>query len=121
MISQDANNYIYVANNLGLLEFNGSNWVPYRSPNNTILRAVSVIDDKIYSGCYEEFGYWERNEFGNLEYTSLIPKLGDKILSDDQIWDIISYDEWVLFQAGHRYFWWQRCSLLRTLFTKYSM
>tara|TARA_R110002050_G_scaffold276690_1_gene421977 strand:- start:13653 stop:16445 length:2793 start_codon:yes stop_codon:yes gene_type:complete len=110
MISQDANNYIYVANNLGLLEFNGSNWVPYRSPNNTILRAVSVIDDKIYSGCYEEFGYWERNEFGNLEYTSLIPKLGDKILSDDQIWDIISYDEWVLFQAGHALYFYDKAS-----------
>ena len=110
MISQDSNNYIYVANNLGLLEFNGSNWVPYRSPNNTILRAVSVIDNKIYSGCYEEFGYWERNEFGDLDYTSLIPKLGDKILSDDQIWDIISYNEWVLFQAGHALYFYDKSS-----------
>ncbi|NRD24648.1 hypothetical protein HNV10_15445 [Winogradskyella litoriviva] len=110
MISQDSNNYIYVANNLGLLEFNGSNWVPYRSPNNTILRAVSVIDDRIYSGCYEEFGYWERNEFGNLDYTSLIPKLGAKILSDDQIWNIINYNEWVLFQAGHALYFYNKVS-----------
>lgn len=116
MISQDSNNYIYVANNLGLLEFNGSNWVPYRSPNNTILRAVSVIDDKIYSGCYEEFGYWKRNALGNLDYTSLIPKLGAKILSDDQIWNIISYDEWVLFQAGHAlYFYNQAAETFRTI------
>lgn len=119
MISQDSNNYIYVANNLGLLEFNGSNWVPYRSPNNTILRAVAVIDDKIYSGCYEEFGYWERNELGDLYYTSLIPKLGEKILSDDQIWDIISYDGWVLFQAGHAlYFYDKITEKFRTINSK---
>ena len=108
MISQDSNNYIYVANNLGLLEFNGSKWTPYRSPNNTILRAVNVIGDRIYSGCYEEFGYWERNELGDLNYTSLIPKLGDKILSDDQIWDILSYEEWVLFQAGHALYFYDK-------------
>ncbi|MBU2927311.1 helix-turn-helix and ligand-binding sensor domain-containing protein [Winogradskyella psychrotolerans] len=108
MISQDSNNYIYVANNLGLLEFNGANWVPYRSPNNTILRAVKAIGDRIYSGCYEEFGYWQRNKFGHLEYTSLIPKLGEKILSDDQIWNIISYGEWVVFQAGHALYFYDK-------------
>lgn len=119
MISQDSNNYIYVANNLGLLEFNGSSWKPYRSPNNTILRAVNVIGDRIYSGCYEEFGYWQRNDLGLLNYVSLIPKLGDKILSDDQIWDILSYEEWVLFQAGHAlYFYDVTSEDFKTIFSE---
>ncbi|WP_229719363.1 helix-turn-helix domain-containing protein [Winogradskyella schleiferi] len=110
MISQDSKGYIYVANNLGLLEFNGSDWMPYRSPNNTVLRAVKVIDDRIYSGCYEEFGYWKRNDLGILDYYSLIPKLGEKILSEDQIWDILSYEEWVLFQAGHALYFYNKTS-----------
>ncbi|WP_282031359.1 helix-turn-helix and ligand-binding sensor domain-containing protein [Winogradskyella eximia] len=119
MISQDSNNYIYVANNLGLLEFNGSEWTPYRSPNNTILRAVKVIGDRVYSGCYEEFGYWERNKFGQLDYTSLIPELGNKILNDDQIWNIISYDDWVLFQAGHAlYFYHKTSKKFKTIISK---
>ncbi len=110
MISQDSKGYIFVANNLGLLEFNGSEWIPYRSPNNTVLRAVKVIDDRVYSGCYEEFGYWKRNDLGDLDYYSLIPKLGEKILNEDQIWDIISYEEWVLFQAGHALYFYNKTS-----------
>ncbi|NRD20665.1 hypothetical protein HNV08_11450 [Winogradskyella eckloniae] len=110
MITQNADKYIYVANNLGLLEYNGTDWKPYRSPNHTILRAVKAIDNRIYSGCYEEFGYWERHEFGHLVYESLIPKLGDKILSDDQIWDIIDYEDWVLFQAGHALYFFDKVS-----------
>ncbi|MBV7269407.1 LuxR C-terminal-related transcriptional regulator [Winogradskyella luteola] len=104
MISQDSRNFIYVANNSGLLEFNGYEWKTYPSPNNTILRAVKIIDDVIYTGAYEEFGYWEHNEFGQLNYRSLIPKLDDEVLYDDQIWNIIEYDNRVVFQSGHRLF-----------------
>lgn len=35
MISQDKNNFVYFANNEGLLEFNGSDWTIYPSPNET--------------------------------------------------------------------------------------
>ncbi|MBU2996635.1 hypothetical protein KO500_09320 [Cellulophaga baltica] len=101
MISQDENNYIYVANNTGLLEFNGSEWNTYASPNKTKLRAVNVIGDKIYTGCYEEFGYWVRNQLGRLEYTSLMPNLGKDKIENDRIWNIIDYKEWVLFQSSH--------------------
>ncbi|WP_179348207.1 helix-turn-helix and ligand-binding sensor domain-containing protein [Winogradskyella pacifica] len=101
MISQSADNYIYAANNKGLLEYNGSSWVAYPSPNNTILRAVKVIGDRIYSGCYEDFGYWVKDEKGLLNYTSLIPKLKEANISDDQIWNILDLGEWVLFQSGH--------------------
>ena len=49
-ISQAENKYIYVANNKGLLEFNGAKWQLYRSPNETIIRSVHVIDELIYTG-----------------------------------------------------------------------
>ena len=101
MISQSADNYIYAANNKGLLEFNGSSWAAYPSPNNTILRAVKVIGDRIYSGCYEDFGYWVKDEKGILNYTSLIPKLKEADVNDDQIWNILDLGEWVLFQSSH--------------------
>jgi hypothetical protein len=52
MISQDENHYLFFANNEGLLEFNGSNWELYPSPNETILRSVKVIGNKIYTGSY---------------------------------------------------------------------
>lgn len=108
MISQGEDKFIYVANNNGLLEFNGSVWSTYLSPNNSVMRAVNVIDDKIYTGCFEEFGYWERNDLGLLEYTSLIPKLKNLSLKDDQIWNILTYDEWVLFQSSHALYFYNK-------------
>ena len=63
-ISQAKNKNIFIANNKGLLEFNGAKWQLYPSPNGTIIRSVKVIEDKIFTGCYMEFGYWERNNLG---------------------------------------------------------
>ncbi len=102
MISQDQNQFIYFANNEGLLEFNGSNWNLYKSPNETIIRSVKVIDNKIYTGCYMEFGFWIRKNNGQLHYTSLSSKIKSKILNDEQFWNIINYDQWVVFQSLDR-------------------
>lgn len=102
MISQDRNHYIFFANNEGLLEYNGSNWTLYPSPNETIIRSVKVIDNRIYTGCYMEFGYWTRQKNGQLKYTSLTQNIKDKLLDDEQIWNILNYDEWVIFQSLNR-------------------
>ncbi len=101
-ISQSKEKYIYVANNQGLLEFNGAIWKLYASPNETIMRSVSVIDNLIYTGCYKEFGFWRKNKFGSLTYTSLSKALNISFLEDEEIWNIINIDEWILFQSLKR-------------------
>jgi AraC family chitin signaling transcriptional activator len=102
MISQDKNNFIYFANNDGLLEFNGSNWQLYPSPNETIVRSVKVIGNKVYTGCYMEFGFWTRQANGQLEYTSLSTTIKNTIQDDEQFWNIFNYDQWVIFQSLNR-------------------
>ncbi len=99
MIDQDKNHYVYFANNEGLLEFNGSNWTLYKSPNETIIRSVKVIGNKIFTGCYMEFGFWERQSNGQLKYTSLSQNIKTKIIDDEQFWNIINYEQWVVFQS----------------------
>jgi len=101
-ISQSSNKFIYVANNEGLLEYNGAKWNLYPSPNKTIMRSVLVVEEKIYTGCYMEFGFWKKDKFGKLEYTSLIPKLSEPMIEDEHIWNIITYDQWILFQSLNR-------------------
>lgn len=64
-ISQSKEKYIYVANNEGLLEFNGANWTLYGSPNETKIRSVNVVDSLIYTGCFREFGFWQKMNLGN--------------------------------------------------------
>ncbi|MEM6517121.1 MAG: triple tyrosine motif-containing protein [Bacteroidota bacterium] len=101
-ISQGENKFIYAANNKGLLEFNGANWQLYASPNETIMRSVNVVGDKIYTGCYMEFGFWQRNNLGRLNYTSLSESIYSELATDEQFWNIIALDDWILFQSFNR-------------------
>ncbi|WP_264565011.1 triple tyrosine motif-containing protein [Flavobacterium sp. N3904] len=102
MISQSQNQFVFFANNEGLLEFNGSNWQLYPSPNETIIRSVKVINNRIYTGCYMEFGFWTRQPNGRLKYTSLSKAIKNKILDDEQFWNVLNYDQWVIFQSLDR-------------------
>ena len=99
MISQDSQHFMYFANNEGLLEFNGSKWTLNVSPNETIIRSVKCIGDKIYTGSFMEFGYWQRASNGLLFYTSLSNTIKDKINDDEQFWGIFPFDHWILFQS----------------------
>ncbi|GAA4296004.1 triple tyrosine motif-containing protein [Aestuariibaculum suncheonense] len=101
-ISQSQDKYIYVANNKGLLEFNGAKWTVFESPNKTIVRSVKVIDGYVYTGCYREFGYWQRSLNGLLEYTSLSTQLQIEFLEDEEVWNILSVDDFILFQTLKR-------------------
>lgn len=102
MISQDQNHYVFFANNEGLLEFNGAAWELYPSPNETIIRSVKVIGNKVFTGCYMEFGFWTRQANGKLKYVSLSKTIKSKILDDEQFWNILNYDQWVIFQSLNR-------------------
>lgn len=98
-ITQTNQKLIYVANNKGLLEYNGSKWQLYNSPNGSILRSVKAIDNRIFSGCYMEFGYWKKNEINQLEYKSLSTSENIQLNDDEEFWNIYEYENWILFQS----------------------
>lgn len=100
-ISQSQDKFIYVANDRGLLEYNGAVWNLYPTPNQSVIRSVHVIDDKIYTGCYMEFGYWQKNNFGELNYISLSEKLTN-LIEDEEFWKIRHIKQWILFQSLDR-------------------
>ena len=101
-ISQTSDQTMYFANNSGLLEFDGMNWNLYPVPNNSIVRSVKAIDNLIYTGSYMDFGVWKRNKKSVLEYTSLVKSLDIKLSEDEQFWDIIKLDDWLIFQSLSR-------------------
>ncbi|MBI3883136.1 MAG: hypothetical protein HY305_02700 [Sphingobacteriales bacterium] len=50
-IKQDRNGIIYVANDEGLLSFDGKRWSKFPLPNKTIVRSVEIgTDNRIYVG-----------------------------------------------------------------------
>ncbi len=101
-VTQNSDNFIFVANNEGLLEYNGAQWTLYSSSNKTIIRSLLANKDNIFTGAYMEFGYWKRNRKGLLEYTSLSHRIKSELLEDENIWNIKSFDNWVIFQSYDR-------------------
>ena len=84
------------------MEFNGSKWQVYPTHNESIMRSVNVIGDRIYTGCYMSFGYWERDAKGQLHYIPWSDQLSLEIIEDEQFWNIIEYQDWVIFQSLNR-------------------
>ncbi|WP_431124192.1 LuxR C-terminal-related transcriptional regulator [Flagellimonas flava] len=90
---------LFVANNKGLLHYNGEKWVLYKLPNNTIVRSVAVIGDKIFTGSYEEFGFWLKDDLGSLQYTSLTHLIKDHEFTSEEFWEIRSVKDQVVFRS----------------------
>ena len=103
-VSQDENQFIYVANNEGLLEYDGARWHRYPNPNESILRSVRAAGERVYTGSYMDFGYWDRQPDGSLAYHSLGDRLGSRIMPDEQFWNILSYEDAVIFQSLQQLF-----------------
>ena len=101
-IDQGSDESIYFANNKGLLTYNGARWKLYESANGSITRSVRVIDNKIYTGSYMDFGYWEKDKFGILSYTSLSANNTISLEEDEEFWNIVELERWILFQSLDR-------------------
>ncbi|WP_044206770.1 LuxR C-terminal-related transcriptional regulator [Flammeovirga sp. OC4] len=87
-ITQNQNGFIYIANNFGLLEFDGVSWKTYTlNKGNNNLKSVYALGNRIYVGGQNEFGYFEKNEKGQLSYQSLRGTI-DENVSFDEIWNI---------------------------------
>ena len=105
-VAQDSSGLMYFANNAGLLQYDGSNWQLYKMPDQTGLRSVAVDNknNRIYTGSYEEFGYWDAQKDGTLVYRSLSQQLTDYSFNNDEIWRIIILGNKVYFQSFGTYF-----------------
>ena len=98
-ISIDETGMIYVANNRGLLIFNGQTWKLFSLNSGAIIRSVYAYKGKIFTGSYREFGYWERNDMGGYSYHSLNPLFKDIALGDEEFWGIMAYNDSIYFRS----------------------
>lgn len=89
---------VYFANSDGLVEYNGISKKIYHLPHRKGVR--SVLADKhgnIFTGSFEDFGYWKTDESGHLIYHSLTDSF--HIEKNDEIWKIYTLGEKVYFQS----------------------
>lgn len=99
-ITQDEKNFMYFANNNGLLVFDGKAWVSIPIKNGTTVRSV-VYDGKgkFYASTFNEFGYFKREKNGRFEYYSLVDKLGVHPTTSNDLYNIHISDGNVYFQG----------------------
>jgi len=104
-VTQDKRGVMYFGNNKGLLEFDGSRWRLYPIPSGEVVRSVHAgKDGRLYVGGFEEFGYFERNLSGTLEYHSLKQRVQHFNFHNDEIWTIVESKNKVIFQSFGSYF-----------------
>lgn len=104
-IKQDRNGIIYVANNEGLLSFDGRYWNLYPLPNKTIARSIEIgADNRIYVGGQDELGYYAPAINGKLEYISLTRLIPEKDRSFGDVWDIVSIKKDLFFRTPSKIF-----------------
>lgn len=104
-IAQDKNNRLYVANNEGLLVYNGTNWQLHPVPNKTIVRSIVFgPDEKLYAGAQDELGYFAPDKVGRLQFSSLkqLLPLRDQIFTD--VWQVVATDHEVFFRTDAKIF-----------------
>ncbi|MCY4253494.1 MAG: Two component regulator three Y domain-containing protein [Flavobacteriaceae bacterium] len=90
---------LFVANNRGLLHFNGVTWSLHELPNKTIVRSVVVKGDSIFTGSYEEFGFWIKESNGDLKYSSLTHLINDYQFTSEEFWEILPIGNTIYFRS----------------------
>ena len=107
-VSQCEDGVLYVANNQGLLTFDGQVWQLHYLPQKKIARSVfadsSNPNSRVYVGSFEEFGYFQRNSQNRLVYTSLKDQLKGYSFHNDEVWQIFKYQDKIYFQTFSSYF-----------------
>lgn len=91
-ITQSEEGLMYMANTLGLLEYDGEKWKLH--PTNEPLHSISIIENRIYVGGINTIGYFEK-ENHQLIYHSLINKKSFQ----DEIWKSIIVNDKIIFQS----------------------
>jgi hypothetical protein len=105
-IVQTPDDWMYFANNKGLLEFNGMHWNIYQVTNKSEVRSIYYDKDSnyIFTGAFKEFGYFSRDKIGTLKYKSISNLLINKKMNFSEIWGVNKYEKKYFFQSDKTIF-----------------
>ncbi|HYF29530.1 MAG TPA: two-component regulator propeller domain-containing protein [Chitinophagaceae bacterium] len=104
-ITQDKKGIIYVANDEGLLTFDGSFWKQYSTHNASTIRSLALAPDgRVYVGSSGEIGYFEPGKNGVLHYTSLNNLIPETEKDFTEVWNVVVHGEAIFFRSFKRLF-----------------
>ncbi|MEM8889231.1 MAG: triple tyrosine motif-containing protein, partial [Bacteroidota bacterium] len=107
-IVQDPRGFIYVANNSGILEYDGVNWRKIPVPGNPVIRSLAVDDQgTIFVGALGDLGYLKADSLGELSFASLTHFLPENRRDFNDVWNTYSTSAGIYFQTEKYLFHWQ--------------
>ncbi len=104
---QDRRGVLYIANNQGILEYDGVSWRLIKVKNETNVRSLTIDKNgKIYVGANGEFGFLEPDSRGSMRYVSLLANLNKKDRDFSDVWNTLSTNDGIYFQTENKIFRW---------------
>ncbi len=105
-ITQDSLGLVYVANESGILVYDGTHWEHIFLPANGAAQALCYAQKKICVGGYNQIGYLRSDSSGSWHYVSLNPLLPDSVQNFKAIGEAIAIDDTVYFRSYYALFRW---------------
>ena len=97
-ITQGQDGLIYVANNFGLLVFDGVNWSIYNSRIGSKCRFILIGNKgEIFTAGQGDFGYYKLDSQGDYQYISLADSLPDQYNDYDETWRIYQQNDLIVY------------------------
>ena len=104
-VVQNDRGLIYVANNDGVLQYDGERWRLLPTTTGTFVRSLAA-DSLVYVGAKGDFGYLRPDSQGVLRYTSLYERIPEDERNFEDVWGTHVLDEGVYYQANQHLFRW---------------
>ena len=98
--AQDKKGILYVANNDGILQFNGQKWELLSIPGQHYALYLAFDSrERLFVGSFNDFGYFQRDGSGKFQYHSLMGLLPDSLKSVRNISQVGVYEDTVFFKG----------------------
>jgi signal transduction histidine kinase len=104
-VVQDDRGLIYVANNDGVLQYDGEQWRLIPKTKDLLVRSLAA-DSLVYVGMKGNFGYLRPDSVGTLQYTSLYERIPEDKRDFEDVWGTHVLKDGVYYQANQRLFRW---------------
>jgi ligand-binding sensor domain-containing protein len=107
VIAQDKEGIIYVANQGGVLIYDGVSWGVIGIPEYAPVRSLAIDENgTVYIGGKDEIGYLKSDEKGVLQYVSLMDQLEEDQRKFSEVWRTVVTNEGIYFSSYKFLFRW---------------
>jgi signal transduction histidine kinase/DNA-binding response OmpR family regulator/ligand-binding sensor domain-containing protein len=104
-VIQDMRGLMYFGNTEGVLEYDGSSWRLIKTPNNSVVRSLSMDEEgRIYVAASSDFGYLAPDSTGLLQFVSLLKFLEKKHQEFGDVWDVVAASHGIYFKTRDQIF-----------------